>query len=214
MCIGSSGRGSKPRRNPFGTIQPGLNLIQFDKIKLPVAALTRGSGQLADAGLVAPHLDALSQTKRAEQAGGRHNTCKAGTYQVAYQTVGHLLSERLQEVPRGSVTFTKHQTLHLCRFECSRATQYYSCACFSIREAQNTTPVQVRAFTEHQTLRLCKFECSRATKHYTCAGLSAREPLDITPVHVSAPKSNQTLHLCMFESLRSTKHYTYADLSA
>ena len=34
MCIGSSGRGSKLRRIPFGTIQPGLNLIQFDKIKL------------------------------------------------------------------------------------------------------------------------------------------------------------------------------------
>ena len=31
MCIGSSGRGSKLRRTPFGTIQSGLNLIHAIK---------------------------------------------------------------------------------------------------------------------------------------------------------------------------------------
>ena len=32
------------------------------------------------------------EAKQAEQAGGRQGTGKAGTYQVDYQTVGHLLS--------------------------------------------------------------------------------------------------------------------------
>ena len=36
------------------------------------------------------------QAKQAEQAGGRQGTGKAGTYQVAYQTVGHLISKRLR----------------------------------------------------------------------------------------------------------------------
>ena len=53
---------------------------------------------------------------------------------------------------------TNHQTLHLCKFERSRTTKHYTCACLSVREPPNTTPVQVSALTRHQTLHLCKFE--------------------------------------------------------
>ena len=42
------------------------------------------------------------EAKQAEQAGGRQGTGKAGTYQVAYQTVGHLLSKRLRKASRSS----------------------------------------------------------------------------------------------------------------
>ena len=57
--------GFKLRRTPFGPVQRGPNRIQLVEIEnrlssLPVAALMRGSGQLADAGLIAPRLDASS----------------------------------------------------------------------------------------------------------------------------------------------------------
>ena len=46
--IGSSGRGFKLRRSPFGPIQNGTNLIQFDKINLSylLAARRRANARL------------------------------------------------------------------------------------------------------------------------------------------------------------------------
>ena len=49
------------------------------------------------------HIESRRQRRQSKQ--GRQGTGKAGTYQVAYQTVGHLLSKRLREGPRSSERF-------------------------------------------------------------------------------------------------------------
>ena len=90
---------------------------------------------------------------------------------------------------------TRHQTLHLCKFERSRITRHYTCAGFSAQESPNTTPVQVSALENHQTLRLCRFERSHIAKHYTCAGLSSHKSPNTTTVQVRALTDNQTFVL-------------------